>query len=320
VNPLLRHKFLNREGRNFFSGGDIIGPVKIFWDPEGQEVDMLGEKEFVRVTDGDTPYITMSIRMLSIDTPEVHYPGNQKPSKQDANLAQLAEWIEKGKAPVKRDLGEYLYPKLATGKAGTLQEEQGKKATEVFQNLLDEKLRLPKGKRRKLFLYAADEHFDQYGRLLAYMAPNYTEKEREKMSYKERATFNLLMVESGWAAPFPVYPSIPKVVDLIMLQEAAKKAYDEKLGAWADPMTLTGYEFRMCVKLYQVTKKLVGGEKLSGEEKRGWISRYCADMTTREVFFPQDYFKVKPYNRIFVWPKDISEAVGRMNLLPAGTA
>jgi hypothetical protein len=43
-------------------------------------------------------------------------------------------------------------------------------------------------------------------------------------------------------------------------------------------------------------------------------------MTTREVFFPQDYFKVKPYNRIFVWPDDISEAVGKMNLLPAGAS
>jgi len=296
-----------------------MSSVKIFWDPEGREVDVLGKKKLVRVTDGDTPYISMSIRMLSIDTPEVHYPGNQKPSKQDANLAQLAEWIKEGKAPVNRNLGEYLYPKLATGKAGTLQEEQGKRATEEFQRLLDEKLTLPNGKKRDLFIYVADEPFDQNGRLLAYVAPHYTDKEREEMSRKERATFNLLMVERGWAASFPIYPSIPRVVDLIMLQKAAKDALEKKRGIWADPLTLTGYEFRMCVKLYDVTKKLLSGKKLTPIEKKEWISRYCVDMTTREVYYPQDYFKVKPYNRIFIWPDDIAEAVGKMNLLPAGS-
>lgn len=40
-------------------------------------------------------------------------------------------------------------------------------------------------------------------------------------------------------------------------------------------------------------------------------------MTTREIFDPQNYHKVAPYNRIFIWPKDVAEAVGRMNLLPA---
>lgn len=293
--------------------------VKIFWDPEGREVDALGRKKFVRVTDGDTPYVSMSIRMLSIDTPEVHYPGNQKPSKQDANLAQLAEWIKEGKAPVNRELGKYLYPKLASGEAGTLQEEQGKRATEEFQKLLDEKLTLPNGKRRDLFIYAADEPFDENGRLLAYVSPYYTDKEREKMSRKERATFNLLMVESGWAASFPIYPSIPRLVDLVMLQEAARDAFEKKRGIWAEPLTLTGYEFRMCVKLYNVTKKLISRAKLTAEEKKEWISRYCVDMTTREVHFPQDYFKVKPYNRIFIWPDDIAEAVGKMNLVPAET-
>jgi hypothetical protein len=39
-------------------------------------------------------------------------------------------------------------------------------------------------------------------------------------------------------------------------------------------------------------------------------------MSTREIFYPQDYYKVKPYNRIFVWSEDVSEAVARMNLQP----
>ena len=259
----------------------------------------------------------MSVRMLSIDTPEVHYPGNQKPSKHDEKLAQLADWIEAGKAPVSEGLAEHLHPKLATGTAGTLQEEQGESATAKFKELLDEKLTRPSGSKRRVFLRAADQHFDQYGRLLAYMAPSYSAKERESMSLWERATFNLLMIKSGWAASFPIYPSIPKYADLVMLQEAAKDAYDNKRGAWADPLTLTGYEFRMCVRLYDVTEKLVEGKKLSAKKKQEWVTRFCADMTTREIFHPQGYYRVPPYNRIFIWSKDVVEAVGKMNLLPA---
>jgi hypothetical protein len=40
-------------------------------------------------------------------------------------------------------------------------------------------------------------------------------------------------------------------------------------------------------------------------------------MTTKEIFYPQDYFKVEPYNRIFIWPDDLVEAGARMNLEPS---
>ena len=294
-----------------------MSDVKIFWDPKGLELDTLGKKKYLRATDGDTPYVSMSIRMLSIDTPEVHYPGNQKPSKQDEKLAQLSDWIQAGEAPVSSGLAQHLYPKLATGTAGTLQESQGESATVKFKELLNEKLKRPSGTKRSVFLRAADIPFDRYGRLLAYMAPSYNSKELTSMTRKERATFNLLMVESGWAASFPIYPSIPSFADLVMLQEAAKDACENKKGAWDDLKTLTGYEFRMCVRLYEVTKKLIAGKKVSSRERYGWITRYCVDMTTREIFHQQNYYNVAPYNRIFVWPDDVAEAVGRMNLLPA---
>ncbi len=51
-------------------------------------------------------------------------------------------------------------------------------------------------------------------------------------------------------------------------------------------------------------------------EKYSWISRFCLDMTTREIFYPQDYFKVQPYNRIFIWAEDVTDAVGKLNLVP----
>ena len=36
--------------------------VQIFWDPKGFELDSLGSKKFLRATDGDTPYVSISVR------------------------------------------------------------------------------------------------------------------------------------------------------------------------------------------------------------------------------------------------------------------
>ena len=80
----------------------------------------------------------MAIRMLGIDTPEKNYLG--KPSKYDQRLSELAGWIQSGAAPIDDGLAHYLYPKLATGGAGSLQEDQGNKASEALQRLIDEKL------------------------------------------------------------------------------------------------------------------------------------------------------------------------------------
>ncbi len=41
----------------------------------------------------------------------------------------------------------------------------------------------------------------------------------------------------------------------MLLQVVAKDACEDQKGAWADPEMLTGYEFRMCVRLYDITKK-----------------------------------------------------------------
>lgn len=291
--------------------------VKVFWDPAGLELDALGAKTFLRATDGDTPYVSMSIRMLSIDTPEVHYPGNQNPARHDQKLAQLADWLQRGKSPANADLAAYLHPKLASGQAGSLQKRQGEAATEAFRRLVADKLTKPNGRLRTVFLRTGETPFDHYGRLLAYMAPNFSAAERAEMDYHARATFNLLMVESGWAAPFPIYPSLPKYRDLILLHDGARKAVEGRLGAWADPLALTGYEYRMAYRLWQVTDQLERGKKLGSRERYAWIDRYCADMTTLAIHEPQDYHKVAPQDRIFLWPADVGAAVARLNLVPA---
>jgi len=293
-----------------------MAKVQIFWDPKGLTLNSIGTTTLNGPpTDGDTPYVRTSIRMLSIDTPELHYPGTSNPSNHDSKLADLATWIQAGDAPITADLAAYLVPKLSTGTAGTLQKSQGDAAKTHFQTLLDQKLTKPNGSKRQVFLRAADEAFDQYGRLLAYMSPYYSPAELEQLSYKDRSTFNLFMVESGWAATFVIYPSLPKYRDLVLLQEVAKEAYDGKKGAWADASSLIGYEFRMCYKLWEITKKLKAGQKLSTAEKYSWIERYCADMTTRQIYEPQNYIKVEPYNRIYFWAQDVTEAVGKMNLV-----
>lgn len=290
--------------------------VKIFWDPQGMSINTLGTNQFLRATDGDTPYISMSIRMLSIDAPETHYPGRTKPSRHDEDLATLAYWIERGLAPIEDDLATYLYPRLATGRAGTVHESQGEQSTAAFKQMLNEMMTRPDGSTRSLFIRTADQPFDSYGRLLAYIAPSYTSEERATMTKWQRATFNMLMVRTGWAAQLIIYPSLPKFEDLVMMRDAAKEAYLKGRGIWSDPLTLTGYEFRMTTKLFKTTKRLVDGEVLSESQRKNWISRYCVDLTTREIYYPEYYLRVAPYNRLFIWPDNVSEAVSSLNLVP----
>ena len=127
------------------------------------------------------------------------------------------------------------------------------------------------------------------------------------------------MVELGWAAAFPIYPSLPRYRDLVLLHEAATVAHTARLGAWAEPLALAGYEYRICVKLYQLTKKLVERPGDVREDERSqWIQRYCVDLTTLEIWEPQQYIRVPPPDRLFIWPKDVKEAVGYLNLRPGG--
>ena len=295
-----------------------MATVKLYWDPEGLQLNSLGSNAFVRITDGDTPYVSTAIRLLSIDTPEVHYPGTSDPAKHDAKFQELADWIKAGKVAISADLAAYLLPKLSTGRVGSLQKQQGVAATQALQQLIDTKLAKPNGGKREVFLAASNQPFDQYGRLLAYASPQYTEAERAALSEKERATFNFMMIDTGWAASFPIYPSLPKYRDLVLMQASAQDAMEQKRGIWADAATLAGYEFRMCYKLWDITSQLLSGVKLSNAQRNNWIDRYCVDMTSREIFEPKDYHRVLPCNRVFVWSADVSAAVAELNLVPPG--
>jgi hypothetical protein len=163
----------------------------------------------------------------------------------------------------------------------------------------------------------ADSPFDDHGRLLAYVAPNYTETERRTMTRAQRATFNLDLVEAGHAAPFIIYPSLPGELDLPLLLEAASAAVGALRGIWANAETLLAYEYRAAEKLFRVTRKMVNNQPLKAGEARSWRERYCVDLRTRSLHGPEDYVGIAPEYRLWIWPRDLNEAIGRLNLVPS---
>jgi len=224
----------------------MIDPVQVLWSPAGATVPSLGDLALVDVHDGDTPSVRMSVRMLSIDTPEITAISAEGALNVDRKFADLAQWITDRKAPITAALAERVLPKLEKG--GTRQFEQGTKAAEFAKQNTAERLTRPNGRKRNLFVRTADAPFDTHHRLLAYLAPNYSAAERKTLTRAQRATFNLDMVVAGWAATFVIYPSIPGELDLPMLLDAAATARTTGRGIWADPLTLPGYEYR-CLDL-----------------------------------------------------------------------
>ncbi|HMN92742.1 MAG TPA: thermonuclease family protein [Hydrogenophaga sp.] len=295
--------------------------VKVFWRPESFNLDQIGAKRLVDISDGDTPNIRMNVRMLSIDTPETSTMQLKK-AEMAHHFIALADWIDSGKSPVAQVLAGHLLPRIKRADGQDPFEvhmAQGKQATQAFEALTQARLKRLSGTNRPMFVRIADQPFDGYGRLLAYVAPEYTAAERQGMSRRDRATFNLDMVALGWAATFVIYPSIPNEIDLPMLQGEAQKAVQQGLGTWADPWCLTGYEYRMCTKLIKLMLKVKAGAKLGLGERTGWVDRYCVDISTARLYGPQDYVKVEPWNRLFIWPKDVRKAVADLNLEPAGS-
>jgi len=183
--------------------------------------------------------------------------------------------------------------------------------------IIAKRMTKPSGAKRKLFIRSPQEPFDGYGRLLAYVAPSYTAKERASMSRRERATFNLNLIESGWAAPFILFPSIPGELDLPLFIEIAVDAKDKKKGQYQELLSMPGYEYRMCEKLYAITRKLVNGDTLHYSQQITWRSRYCADMRNRKLYGPEEYMMIPEPYRLWIWPDEVQKSISMLNLVPA---
>jgi len=295
----------------------VIDALQVLWSPAGDNLPARDDRALVDISDGDTPNVRMPIRMLSVDTPEVTARSDAGAARVDAKFLELADWIDQGRAPISASLAAVLRPKLATGKAGTLHYSQGKKASAFAKQNVETRLTRPDGSRRNLFLRTADSPFDTNHRMLAYVAPSFSPKELATLSREQRSTFNLDLVTAGWAAPFVIYPAVPGELDLPLLVDAAATARAAGLGIWADPDTLLAYEYRALEKLHAVTKKIVAGTELRSGEARSWRERYCVDIRTRALHGPEAWIAVPPEYRLFLWPADVSDAVSRLNLVPA---
>ncbi|MDC9701389.1 MAG: nuclease [Alphaproteobacteria bacterium] len=293
-------------------------PIEILWEARASVIPDLGTRSLVDVTDGDTPNIRMPIRMLSVDTPEVTARSEKRAKEIDQRFLKLAEWIEKGTAPVSNSFRSYILPKLRTGNAGTLQFKQGKAASNWFKLQARKRLKSAKGNRnRSLFIYTSDAPFDSFNRLLAYIAPSYSSKELSVMTAQEKESFNLDLVRSGWAVPFIIFPNIPGERELPLYVSLSVKAEEESFGQYAEPLFLPAYEYRMCEKLYTISARLEKGEKLKGKERRAWRSRYVADMRNRLLYDPEGYTEIPIHYRLWIWPNDLKEAIGMLNLKPS---
>ncbi len=295
----------------------MIDPVQILWSPAGVNLSGLGARALVDITDGDTPNVRLPIRMLSIDTPEVTAKTPEGAARRDRALLDVAEWIASGAAPVSDGFAAYILPRLTTGRAATLQFEQGEKASAWFKARAEARLSREGDPDRNLFLRAPEQPFDNYNRLLAYVAPSYSAAERARMTRRERSTFNLDLVDSGWAMPFILFPNIPGERDLPIFLRAAVEAAEEGRGQYADPLFLPAWEYRMCEDLVAIKAKVDRGEDLSFPQKLGWRERYAADMRDRVLRGPESYMEIPIPYRIWIWPKDVQAAIGALNLVPA---
>ena len=118
------------------------------------------------------------------------------------------------------------------------------------------------------------------------------------------------MIESGWAAFFPIYPSLPKDDDMNLAIAAAETAWSQKLGAWKKygSKVLLGYEYRACIKL--------GRADSAAEGIDAAFQRLCVDLRSLKIVGKVGFHRVPPPYRLWVWEKDIAEARATLKLIP----
>lgn len=274
-------------------------------------------RNLLGASDGDTPNIKQPIRMVSCDTAEKAQYAGAPPKAQlklDRTRQRLTNGLLKDLPPHLRNyLTKKLMPRAAADHIAAATE-----ASKQFKQLLSRRLRKANRKSRRLGVIATGEIIDVYGRLLAYLSPWYDGTKTDPIPPKaspKRTTFNLNMVENGWAASFPIYPSLPKNKDWQRFLAAAKTAWDKQRGQWNahGKSLLLGYEYRMCIKLARTAKK---GEVLTGKTLIDEaFQRVCVDARNGKILGRFDFSKIDPPYRVWVWEKDLPEAKSKLKLL-----
>ena len=271
----------------------------------------VSAKKLIRTSDGDTPQIEQAIRMVSCDTPEKSvYAGSIEKSQEKLDITK--ERLKDGFYNDLDDgLRDYLIKKLG-GKAAEKHIEAGEQASMVFEKILEKRLTKPNGTKRKVAVIPTGEIIDNYGRMLAYLAPWFSGEKSDPLpdiGSTERQTFNLNMIENGWAAFFPIYPSLPKKEDFILAINAAKNAWNKKKGVWElyGESFLLGYEFRMCIKLSQA--------KSANKGIKDAFQRICIDLRGMKNCGKYDFYKIDPCYRLWIWDKDLKMATADLGII-----
>ena len=285
---------------------------------------ILQDKDGQSASDGDTLHVKQALRLVSCDTPESHYPTAASVDAATKKLKVCEERLLNGDYDryLPLELRAYLLKKL-TPDAGKQQIEGAGKTHQAFETMLKKRLN-ERGIKRKLGLLPTGEVIDFYGRMLAYITPWFDSK-KEKIpgrTDRRRRTFNLQMVEEGWAASFSIYGSLPThKADFDLLVKAARSAWKKKAGAWKlyGPDFLLGYEFRMCVKLGQPYKPKTGtsGAVTAKTLVEAAFARHCVDISGakwKDVGI-HDFWRVEPPNRLWFWSVDEKEAPKALGLI-----
>jgi endonuclease YncB( thermonuclease family) len=261
------------------------------------------------VSDGDTPSILQPVRMVSTDTPEKkHYAGRAEVAqvKLDACRQRLLDGFY---PQIPDPFRQYLVDRLDDG-AAARHIAAGEEASVIFDLLLKDRLARPDGSQRRVATIPTGEVIDRYGRMLAYLAPWFAGTTGDPIPPKNdpaRRTFNLDMIASGWAAPFVIFPSVPKNDDLNLLYDESKAAWKGKRGAWKTHgrKLLLGYEYRLCVKL--------GTAKSATAGMKDAFQRLCIDLRGPKSVGLFGWHSVPPPHRMWVWATDAtlaSQALG----------
>lgn len=261
-------------------------------------------RKLIRASDGDTPVIEQPVRMVSCDTPEkAGYAGTAITSQR--KLDACRERLENGfYDELPESLRQHLTGKL-TADAAARHIAAGNEASNVFTMVLEERLTRPDGSKRSTAVIPTGQIIDSYGRLLAYIAPWFSGTASDPLPPRtapERRTFNLEMIERGWAAFFPIYPSLPRNDDMNMAIAAAEAAWNEKRGMWAafGSDLLLAYEFRACIKLGTASDAAAGIAQA--------FQRICVDLRNLRIVGKYGFPAVPPPYRLWVWEDDLQQA------------
>lgn len=261
-------------------------------------------RRLIRVSDGDSLVIEQPIRMVSCDTPEkASYAGKSGVSQ--PKLDRCRERLENGfYNEIPDGFKQYLITKL-TSDAAERHIHAANRAAQFFDEILETRLTDSNGKLRRIAIIPTGQLIDSYGRLLAYIAPWFSGSLDDLLpprDHPDRRTINLDMIESGWAAFFPIYPSLPRNDDMNLAIAAAEGAWYNKRGVWSEfgDNFLLAYEFRLCIKL--------GTASTAADGLRTAFQRICIDLRNLTEKGLYAWHDVPPPYRLWVWADDIKQA------------